>query len=304
MKTTTAGESSIQAAAPVREAAERKRSPATTPPKPRKVRRVSEKDMDISLTVGVPGEDINGVTSDRLALYVEEKARMGIIAMERGDSHLQLHIQGFKWLSMPHMSRLQAELLWKACVAHELVSISDVDHIFFGTTDSPRYYLEQEEPKFYPDVKFVGEKVDKLGTDQKQQWEHAAGAKNPTQERCKGKETEEVKSEIKTKDILRNPEPHSNDDEAIGDIIKLDKVQLPGDDVDKLLSDLRNEEPDDIQKEQSVEEIPPIDLEQLEVDTVDIELLLSDRQRIQEQAEDYCSWDGRHRCSPRLHPVV
>ncbi|KAL3685918.1 hypothetical protein R1sor_003940 [Riccia sorocarpa] len=172
MKTTqtTAGESSVQAAAPVREAAKRKRSPATTPPKPRKVRRVSEKDMDISLTVGVPGEDITGVTFDRLALYMEENVRMGIIAMERG--------------GLPPRA---------------------------AYTRYAQY-----------------------------------------------------------------------DGEDIGDIVELEKVELPGDDVEKLSSDLlyagynvASNPTTPKEKKQSVEEIPPIDLKHLEVDTADIELLLS-----------------------------
>ncbi|KAL3688617.1 hypothetical protein R1sor_014926 [Riccia sorocarpa] len=41
-------------------APKRKKLPSTTEPKPCKVRRVSEKDMDISLMVEVPGEDIDG----------------------------------------------------------------------------------------------------------------------------------------------------------------------------------------------------------------------------------------------------
>ncbi|KAL3677731.1 hypothetical protein R1sor_020687 [Riccia sorocarpa] len=83
---------------------------ATRQPKPRKVRRVSDKDMDISLTVGIPGQDIDGVTFDRLALYVEQKARMGIIAMERGDSHLQLHMQGMLSVRANNTHSLKTEI--------------------------------------------------------------------------------------------------------------------------------------------------------------------------------------------------
>ncbi|KAL3699640.1 hypothetical protein R1sor_017662 [Riccia sorocarpa] len=40
--------------------------------------------MDISLAVGVPGQDIDDTIYDRLALYVEERAQKRIITMERG----------------------------------------------------------------------------------------------------------------------------------------------------------------------------------------------------------------------------
>ncbi|KAL3695602.1 hypothetical protein R1sor_009678 [Riccia sorocarpa] len=120
MKTTqtTAGESSVQAAALVREAAKRKRSPATTPPKPRKVRRVSEKDMDISLTVGVPGEDITEVTFEWVSSLWRGRTPTSSCIYKQMLASGQ-YMPGFKWLSMPHMSRLRAELLWKACVAHD-----------------------------------------------------------------------------------------------------------------------------------------------------------------------------------------
>ncbi|KAL3675077.1 hypothetical protein R1sor_025025 [Riccia sorocarpa] len=47
----------------------KKKTPKTMLPKARKVRHVIENDMDISLTVGVPGYDIDGATFDRLVMY-------------------------------------------------------------------------------------------------------------------------------------------------------------------------------------------------------------------------------------------
>ncbi|KAL3691157.1 hypothetical protein R1sor_004808 [Riccia sorocarpa] len=337
--------------------------------------------MDISLTVGVPGEDIDGATFDRLALYAEQKAPMGIIAMvtltsssiyrhyrllskrrkgralqkvhqnisessrwrTKGKSHfiygvsvyknrLELtpmnilgralqyrkyrvknpvslsfrgclrlmlasgqYMPGCKWLSMLHMSRLRAELLWKSCIAHELVSISDVDHVYFGTTDSPQYFQENKNPFVYPDVKQQANKHEDLSNLKPtidQQSDHGR------HQDCN------LKPEVKEEDVLADPEPHSDDGEDDFDIIELEKVLLPGDDVDNVLSDLlidgyniatnpRITAPTvgqnaavqigsagagSGQTHQSEEEIPPIDLEDLETVAADIELLLSDLQ--------------------------
>ncbi|KAL3696750.1 hypothetical protein R1sor_010826 [Riccia sorocarpa] len=45
--------------------------------KPRKPRTVPPKDLDVSITVGIAGEDVIGETYDRLALFIQEKAKMG-----------------------------------------------------------------------------------------------------------------------------------------------------------------------------------------------------------------------------------
>ncbi|KAL3689557.1 hypothetical protein R1sor_015866 [Riccia sorocarpa] len=64
------------------------------PPTVRKPRTVTPKELDISLTVGIPGQDVSNKTFDKLAAFIEENARMGMICFERGDAHLLLHIQG------------------------------------------------------------------------------------------------------------------------------------------------------------------------------------------------------------------
>ncbi|KAL3685572.1 hypothetical protein R1sor_003594 [Riccia sorocarpa] len=64
------------------------------PPTVRKPRTVTPKELDISLTVGIPGQDVSNETFDKLAAFIEENARMGMICFERGDAHLLLHIQG------------------------------------------------------------------------------------------------------------------------------------------------------------------------------------------------------------------
>ncbi|KAL3680189.1 hypothetical protein R1sor_023145 [Riccia sorocarpa] len=63
-------------------------------PTVRKPRTVTPKELDISLTVGIPGQDVSNETFDKLAAFIEENARMGMICFERGDAHLLLHIQG------------------------------------------------------------------------------------------------------------------------------------------------------------------------------------------------------------------
>ncbi|KAL3683264.1 hypothetical protein R1sor_001286 [Riccia sorocarpa] len=63
--------------------------------RPKRVRRVPDKDMDLSLTIGIQVGDIEGTTFDLLAVFLEKRARMAIIATE-GHAHLQLHIQDVK----------------------------------------------------------------------------------------------------------------------------------------------------------------------------------------------------------------
>ncbi|KAL3701301.1 hypothetical protein R1sor_019323 [Riccia sorocarpa] len=361
--TTEMGEAPVKQPAKSRHPCSKKNIANTTQPKPRKVRRVTEKDMDISLTVGIPGQDIDGATFDRLAIYVEETARKGIIAMERGDSHLQLHIQGmlsvktssthslkteirqaigwnednhpaggsicikslkdkgihtvigmigyclkdeqeehyrkytkniseqemedgrqrhfiygasvyknrleltpnnilgralqyrkyrarnplsisfrgclrqmlssgqyipaFKCLSMPIMSRLRAELLWKSCIAHELVSISNVDHIFFGTTDSPRFFEENEKPQLNMDAKAEPMDVD---ADPQQQHVHCGLVKTAAKKEP-GTGLTTIKEEPSS-------DPESEDSDEDLDIVELEDVAAPGADLQHLLSDL------------------------------------------------------------------
>ncbi|KAL3695210.1 hypothetical protein R1sor_009286 [Riccia sorocarpa] len=57
-------------------------------PTVRKSRTVTPKDLDISLTVRIPGEDVRDETFDKLAAFIQEDARMGMICFERGDAHL------------------------------------------------------------------------------------------------------------------------------------------------------------------------------------------------------------------------
>ncbi|KAL3698926.1 hypothetical protein R1sor_016948 [Riccia sorocarpa] len=57
-------------------------------------KKVPKRHMNVSLTVGRIDADIDPSVFDSLAQFIEENAAVGMIAMERGDSQLQLHIQG------------------------------------------------------------------------------------------------------------------------------------------------------------------------------------------------------------------
>ncbi|KAL3680963.1 hypothetical protein R1sor_023919 [Riccia sorocarpa] len=60
----------------------------------RKPRTVAPNDLDLSITVGIAGEDVSRETFDKLAQFIDKNTKMGIIAFETGDAHLLLHIQG------------------------------------------------------------------------------------------------------------------------------------------------------------------------------------------------------------------
>ncbi|KAL3697699.1 hypothetical protein R1sor_011775 [Riccia sorocarpa] len=264
--------------------------------KPKRVRRVAEKDMDLSLTIGIPGADVDSLVFDLLVNFLETRARMEIIATEREDAHLQLRIQGmislmedgrqrhfiygateyknclelmpsnilgralqfrkyrarsplsisfraclrqmvsigqyillFKWLSMPTMSRLQAELIWRSCTTPDMVSISDSDYIFFGTTESPRYFEEEirvhaEMLNGYEKEALVDEKADVKLLDVKTEeddHEDSNGGEEAPQQRS-----------------AEPDDPNDNDDDDFP-IVDLDDFQgVPEADLDQLQDDL------------------------------------------------------------------
>ncbi|KAL3680002.1 hypothetical protein R1sor_022958 [Riccia sorocarpa] len=89
---------------------DKQKHPIEPEAKGRKPRRVPEKMFDMSLTIGIPGTDIKGETFDVLVNFLEERAEMGVLALERGDSHLQLHIQGLMWISTSSTHALKTEI--------------------------------------------------------------------------------------------------------------------------------------------------------------------------------------------------
>ncbi|KAL3682341.1 hypothetical protein R1sor_000363 [Riccia sorocarpa] len=82
----------------------------TNAAKPKRVRRVPEQDMDLNLMIGIPGADIEGTNFDLLAVFLEKRGRMAIIATQRGDAHLQLHIQGMISVRTSSLRSLKAEI--------------------------------------------------------------------------------------------------------------------------------------------------------------------------------------------------
>ncbi|KAL3677730.1 hypothetical protein R1sor_020686 [Riccia sorocarpa] len=124
---------------------------------------------------------------------------------------------------MPHMSRLRAELLWKSCIAHELVT----------KATSLKPVVKQED----------------MDMDM---------------------------------DINAEMEPHSDNGEDM-DIVELDKVLQPGDDVELLLQDLLDagynvaKNPSTVGTKQSRKtEIPAVDLDDLDADALGMDLMLKD----------------------------
>ncbi|KAL3692047.1 hypothetical protein R1sor_005698 [Riccia sorocarpa] len=118
--------------------------------------------LNVSMTVGIAGEDVPAETFDRLSAYLEQNAKMVIMAFERGDAHLLLHIQGMfsmmatstrkikdnirtaidclRWACMKPMSPYRVEKIWQACTAPESVNNTDVDHILYGRSDNDKYW--------------------------------------------------------------------------------------------------------------------------------------------------------------------
>ncbi|KAL3688635.1 hypothetical protein R1sor_014944 [Riccia sorocarpa] len=114
-------------------------------PKTRNPRRVPEKTFDVSLTIGIPDTDIKDETFDELVTFLDERADMGVLPLEMGDSHLYLQIQGeympgFRWLTSSKVSPFRAELIWRACTNPQSVEVADVRNIFFGIDTPARYF--------------------------------------------------------------------------------------------------------------------------------------------------------------------
>ncbi|KAL3699138.1 hypothetical protein R1sor_017160 [Riccia sorocarpa] len=132
-------------------------------PKPAAPKRKTEpKEFNISLTLGIAGIDVPDEIFDKLQTYLEEKATMAIMAFERGDAHLLLHIQSMftirttstrklkediraavGWKDTAPLGNslcLRVERIWQGCVAPETITITDVDYILLGSSHNDRYF--------------------------------------------------------------------------------------------------------------------------------------------------------------------
>ncbi|KAL3684805.1 hypothetical protein R1sor_002827 [Riccia sorocarpa] len=181
----TAGSNQINKPARLKQAARTKisttvvtRTPVkTTAPKQR---RTPPKQMQVSITIGQVGSDIDPEVFDRMAAFMESNADMGMVAVERGDSHLQLHIQGMLCLKNNSVRSLKedikATLDWQEHAPlehlqngqkryaeqhqHQTITLTDVDHIFFARISQSGYF----KPKHPAEVM---EKVIKYAEQQK-----------------------------------------------------------------------------------------------------------------------------------------
>ncbi|KAL2608987.1 hypothetical protein R1flu_027560 [Riccia fluitans] len=79
-------------------------------PKVRKSRRVPEKVFDVSLTIGVPGANIDTEIFYLLVSFLHQRAEMGVLALERGDAFLELHVQGMMRLKTSNTRSLKAKI--------------------------------------------------------------------------------------------------------------------------------------------------------------------------------------------------
>ncbi|KAL3690229.1 hypothetical protein R1sor_016538 [Riccia sorocarpa] len=110
-----------------------------------------------SKTISIAGSDVDGEVFDKLTTYMDQQTSMGIMALERGDAHLLLHMilysckcikeivgtgqymLAIRWLAMGTISLFHTEKLWQFCVTPEGVTIAKIDHVFFGQPSSEHY---------------------------------------------------------------------------------------------------------------------------------------------------------------------
>ncbi|KAL2636163.1 hypothetical protein R1flu_007642 [Riccia fluitans] len=76
----------------------------------KKLKRVPEKTFDISLTIAIPGENVDEKVFDLLVKWLEYRAEMTVLALERRDSFLQLHVQGMVRLKTSSTRILKREI--------------------------------------------------------------------------------------------------------------------------------------------------------------------------------------------------
>ncbi|KAL3678752.1 hypothetical protein R1sor_021708 [Riccia sorocarpa] len=134
--------------------------------KVKKSRRVPEKTFDVSITIGILGNDIQGQCFDKMVNFLESRAEMDVLGLERGDSHLQLHIQGMLRITTSSARALKTESAIKNVSdkqkeegrrMHAIygaseyknrlelnpansVELADVDNILFGIDTHARYF--------------------------------------------------------------------------------------------------------------------------------------------------------------------
>ncbi|KAL3692788.1 hypothetical protein R1sor_006439 [Riccia sorocarpa] len=73
-------------------------------------RKTEPKEFNISLTLGIACVDVPGEIFDKSQNYMEEKATMAIMAFERGDAHLLLHIQSMFTIKTTSTRKLKEDI--------------------------------------------------------------------------------------------------------------------------------------------------------------------------------------------------
>lgn len=79
-------------------------------PKRTKEATTSLRPLQVSITIGQVGSDIELEAFDRAAIYLEQNADMAALAMERGDSQLQLHLQGVACIRSTSVQRVKGDM--------------------------------------------------------------------------------------------------------------------------------------------------------------------------------------------------
>ncbi|KAL2621431.1 hypothetical protein R1flu_001636 [Riccia fluitans] len=76
----------------------------------KKPRWVPEKMLDVSLTIGIPSENVDEKLFDLLVNWLEYRAEIAMLALERGDAFLQLHVQGMVRAKSSNTTILKQEI--------------------------------------------------------------------------------------------------------------------------------------------------------------------------------------------------
>ncbi|KAL3676482.1 hypothetical protein R1sor_026430 [Riccia sorocarpa] len=126
--------------------------------------------QQVSITVGIVGDDITQETFADMKRFMDNRATVGLIALERGDATLQLHIQGvlallrLRWLLSPKMSYERAESMWRLATAPESTTLRDIDFTFYGLQPTERYhtYNFNESMLFHVQEKAQAQEADDI----------------------------------------------------------------------------------------------------------------------------------------------